>query len=296
MAPDMDGETGWDEKDAPLDAPLDAVAGEKGEATTRDEAADAANPDAARAGGAEDAAAEAPKAFLFDVFGTVVDWRTGVAMAVADAFAAKGIETDPTEFAEAWRRAYQPAMQPIRDGSRGYVALDDLHRENLETVLAAHDLSGAFDGLEIAALARAWEKLPPWPDVHLGLGRLRRLAPVAPCSNGSIALMVHLARFAGLEWDCVLGADIARSYKPEASVYLSACAALRIAPEQAVMVACHPDDLEAAAEAGLRTAYVLRPMEWGEAHLHDRMPLAVAAGRFDVAAEDFEALAARFGG
>ena len=256
----------------------------------------AAAPAPSRAQGAEDAAAAAPKAFLFDVFGTVVDWRTGIAMAVSDAFAAKGIETDPTAFADDWRRAYQPAMAPIRDGARGYVALDDLHRENLQTVLAAHDLSGAFDAPEIAELARAWEKLPPWPDVHRGLARLRALAPVAPCSNGSFALMVHLARFAGLEWDCVLGADVARSYKPEAAVYLAACAALRIAPEQAVMVACHPDDLTAAAAAGLKTAYVPRPMEWGEAHRHESMPLAIAAENFDLAAEDFEALAARCGG
>ena len=284
----MGDDAGLDEKTPSLDA----ITGEAAAARAAGQAEAEPQPDPRRGA----VAGDAPAAFIFDVFGTCVDWRTGVSTVLSDAFALKGIEADPTAFTDAWRRAYKPSMAPIRAGERGYVALDDLHRENLESVLAAHDLSGAFDALEIAELARGWEALPPWPDVHRGLERLRALAPVAPCSNGSIALMVHLARFAGLEWDCVLGADIARSYKPEPSVYLSACAALRIAPEQAVMVACHPDDLEAAAAAGLKTAYVLRPMEWGEAHLHDRMPLAVAAEKFDVAAEDFEALAAHYGG
>lgn len=248
--------------------------------------------DAARQG----LAAEKPHAFLFDVFGTCVDWRTGVASVVDEAFEARGIEAEPYAFAEAWRHAYQPAMAPIRAGERGYVPLDDLHRENLEVVLEAFGLRERFDAVELADLARAWEKLPPWPDTHLGLRRLKRLAPAATCSNGSIALMVHLARFADLPWDAILGAEIARDYKPQATVYLAACAALRIAPEQAVMVACHPDDLEAAKAAGLRTAYIPRPTEWGEAHLHETLDLAVAEERFDVAAPDLEALAARFGG
>lgn len=235
-----------------------------------------------------------PAAFLFDVFGTLVDWHAGVSTIVGDAFAAKGVDLDPIAFAESWRRAYQPAMAPIRDGTRAYVPLDDLHRENLEALLEAHGLAAAFDPVETAQLARAWESLPPWPDVHAGLRRLKALAPVAPCSNGSIALMTHLARFADLPWDCILGAEIAGSYKPAPVVYMASCAALRIAPSQAVMVACHPDDLEAAAAAGLRTAYVPRPMEWGEAEVHAPLSLPDAAERFDHAAPDLEALAAQF--
>lgn len=281
--------------DASLDEktpPLDAVAGEAAAARAAGQAEAEPQPDPRRGA----VAGDAPAAFIFDVFGTCVDWRTGVSTVLSDAFALKGIEADPTAFTDAWRRAYKPSMAPIRAGERGYVALDDLHRENLETVLAAHDLSAAFDRGELSELARAWEKLPPWPDVHRGLARLKALGPVAPCSNGSIALMIHLARFADLPWDAILGADLAQDYKPNAAVYLAACAALRLAPEQVVMVACHPDDLHAAAAAGLKTAYVPRPMEWGEAHLHDVMPVAEAAAKFDHAAEDFEALAAAFGG
>jgi 2-haloacid dehalogenase len=237
-----------------------------------------------------------PAALIFDVFGTCVDWRSGVTLVLGDALAAKGVDLDPAAMAEAWRNAYQPAMAPIRAGERGYVALDDLHRENLETVLAAHGLTGTFDDAELADLARAWEKLPAWPDVHQGLRRLKALAPIAPCSNGSIALMVHLARFADLPWDAVLGSEIAHDYKPNAAVYQASCAALRLTPDQVVMVACHPDDLDAAKAAGLRTAYVPRPMEWGEARTHDVLTLDRCGDRFDYAEADFEALAARFGG
>jgi 2-haloacid dehalogenase len=237
-----------------------------------------------------------PAAFIFDVFGTCVDWRAGVAAEVGRAVAAKGAACDPGQFADAWRNAYDPAMAPIRAGLRGYVALDDLHRENLETVLRAHDLGDALDGAERAALARAWEKLPAWADVPTGLARLKALGPVAPCSNGSIALMVHLARFAHLPWDCVLGAEIAETYKPEAAVYLAACAALRLAPAQVMMIACHPDDLDAAAAAGLRTGYVPRPREWGEAASPSLITLDEAEARFDLAGADFHALADALGG
>lgn len=250
----------------------------------------------ARERGPDGAAALRPEAFIFDVFGTCVDWRSGVATVLGDALAAKGAAVDPAALTDAWRNAYIPSMAPIRAGARGYVPLDDLHRENLETVLAAHDLPYLFDADDIARLARAWEQLPPWPDVHQGLRRMKRMAPIAPCSNGSIALMVHLARFADLPWDCVLGAEIAHDYKPEAAVYHAACAALRLAPAQVMMVACHPDDLDAAKAAGLMTAYVPRPMEWGEAHTHDVMDLAEARAAFGVAAHDFEALAGMLGG
>ena len=255
-----------------------------------------ADAQAARARGPVGAADLRPEALLFDVFGTCVDWRSGVSVVLGDALAAKGAAQDPAALTDAWRNAYRPSMQRIIEGGRGYVALDDLHRENLMAVLADHDLAGAFDADEVTELARAWEKLPPWPDVHQGLARLKRLAPIAPCSNGSIALMVHLARFADLPWDCVLGAEIARDFKPAPAVYKAACAALRLDPAQVMMVACHPDDLDAAKAVGLMTAYIPRPMEWGEAHTHDVMPLEVARDRFDLAAHDFEALAEMLSG
>ncbi|MEM9783381.1 MAG: HAD family hydrolase, partial [Pseudomonadota bacterium] len=144
------------------------------------------------------------KAAIFDVFGTVVDWRTGVAEAVAPALAAKGTGLEPRAFADAWRAEYQPGMERVRSGGRPYVALDVLHRENLERVLAAHGLSAAFGDHEKAALNTAWEQLPPWPDSVGGIAAIAVQMPVAPCSNGSIGLMVRLARFAGLTWDAIL--------------------------------------------------------------------------------------------
>lgn len=204
-----------------------------------------------------------PKAAIFDVFGTVVDWRTGVATEVERAFAAKGLRGDPHAFADAWRGEYQPAMARIREGKSGYVALDDLHRENLDIVLDALLLSEHFSTTERDALNHAWEKLPPWPDSVAGLSALRRQMIIAPCSNGSISLMAHLARYGGLPWDCILGAEVAQGYKPDPKVYQRSCAALRLAPSEVVMVACHNDDLAAARAAGLMTAYLPRPTEKG---------------------------------
>lgn len=203
------------------------------------------------------------KAAIFDVFGTVVDWRTGVSTEVGRAFAAKGLRGDPGAFADAWRGEYQPAMARIRDGRRGYVALDELHRENLDIVLDAFGISAHFSDHERDVLNHAWEKLPPWADSVAGLSALRRHMIIAPCSNGSISLMTRLARYGGLPWDCILGADIGQGYKPEPKVYLKSCAALRLAPHEVVMVACHNDDLAAARDAGLMTAYLPRPDEQG---------------------------------
>ena len=228
-------------------------------------------------------------ALIFDVFGTVVDWRTGVAREVASAFAAKGVAVDAEAFADAWRGEYQPAMERIRSGARGYVPLDDLHRENLERALERLGYAALFSEAEKAALTAAWEKLPPWPDSVPGLTRLKARWPIAPCSNGSIALMTRLARFGGLPRDCILGADIARDYKPRAEVYLASAAALRLAPEEVVMVACHNDDLAAARAAGLRTAWFPRPKEHGLGSAPE------AAQDWDWIAGDLEDLAARMG-
>ena len=156
-----------------------------------------------------------PKAFLFDVFGTIVDWRTGVASVAGRTFQKKEIENDPYEFADAWRGKYQPAMERIRSGGRGYVPLDQLHRENLDELLAEHWLEDRFSEKDRATFNHAWEQLPPWPESVPGLLAIKSRAIVAPCSNGSIALMTRLARFAQLPWDCILGAEIARNYKPE---------------------------------------------------------------------------------
>lgn len=224
------------------------------------------------------------QAFIFDVFGTCVDWRGGVASVVEAEPKLKAAAVDALAFAEAWRDRYQPAMQKIRSGARGYTDLDVLHRENLDATLAAFGLGELLDEVERAALNRAWEQLPPWPDVAEGLARLRQGFLVAACSNGSIALMAHLARFGGLPWDCILGAGVARAFKPDREVYLRSAAALRLDPGEVVMVAAHNDDLAAARAAGLKTAFVPRPTE-------DRTP----ASDWDFVAADLNALAAQAG-
>ena len=217
------------------------------------------------------------KALIFDVFGTCVDWRTSVAREVAAVL--PGVDADA--FATAWRAEYDPAMARIREGGRGYVPLDDLHRENL------HKVAADFGVTAPDALAHAWERLDPWPDVVAGLGVLKRHHIVAPCSNGSIALMTRLAKFGGLPWDCILGAEIAQDYKPKPRVYLAACAALRLAPDQVMMVAAHNDDLHAARAAGLMTAFVPRPTEHGPGQTTDLTPEAA----WEIIAADFHNLA-----
>ena len=217
------------------------------------------------------------KALIFDVFGTCVDWRTSVAREVAAVL--PGVDADA--FATAWRAEYDPAMARIREGGRGYVPLDDLHRENL------HKVAADFGVTAPDALAHAWERLDPWPDVVAGLGALKRHHIVAPCSNGSIALMTRLAKFGGLPWDCILGAEIAQDYKPKPRVYLAACAALRLLPDQVMMVAAHNDDLHAARAAGLITAFVPRPTEHGPGQTTDLTPEAA----WEIIAADFHDLA-----
>lgn len=227
----------------------------------------------------------APKALIFDVFGTCVDWRKSIAREVSDSFATSPNPPDALAFADAWRGEYDPAMDRVRNGTRGYVPLDDLHRENLDIVAARFGVTPP----DPAHLSRAWERLSPWPDVPEALETLRKSALIAPCSNGSIALMTHLARHAGLPWDCILGADIARDYKPKPAVYLASCAALRLAPSEVMMVAAHNNDLDAARAAGLQTAFFPRPTEYGPAQTTDLTPEA----DWDIIATDASDLANR---
>ncbi len=217
------------------------------------------------------------RAFIFDVFGTCVDWRNSVARDVAAVLP----EVDTLAFADAWRGEYQPAMERIRSGGRGYVALDDLHLENLHIVLERFGVS-APDSLNAA-----WERLDPWPDVVTGLNALRPHGLIAPCSNGSIALMARLARYGGLPWDAIVGAEIAQDYKPKPEVYLASCRALGLSPETITMVAAHNDDLEAASACGLKTAFVPRPTEYGTDQQTDLAPTR----DWDYVAQDFEDLA-----
>jgi len=189
------------------------------------------------------------KALIFDVFGTLVDWRTSIAK-------------DWLAFADAWRGQYQPAMDEVRAGRLPFSKLDSLHRRNLDVVLAQYDL-GRIDESTCRHLNLAWHRLDAWPDVAPGLRQLSANFRLAPCSNGNISLMVDLARRNGFCWDAILGAELARDYKPKPAVYLSALDAFDLLPEEALMVAAHSWDLVAAAALGLRTAFVARPDEFG---------------------------------
>jgi 2-haloacid dehalogenase len=218
-----------------------------------------------------------PKALIFDVFGTCVDWRSSVAREVAAVLP----QVDATAFAMAWRAEYDPAMARIREGGRGYVPLDDLHLENL------HRVAESFGVTAPDNLSTAWERLEPWPDVVPGLHSMKAHHIIAPCSNGSIALMTRLAKYGGLLWDCILGADLARDYKPKPAVYLACCAALRLDPAEVMMVAAHNGDLAAARDAGLATAFVPRVTEYGPNQSEDLAP----SDSWDLIASDFNDLA-----
>ena len=230
------------------------------------------------------------KALTFDVFGTVVDWRSGVAREAEAMLARKGVRRDWGAFADAWRARYQPAMSAVRKGERPFVVLDVLHRENLVELLAAEGIEGLGEA-EIDHLNLAWHRLDPWPDVVEGLTRLKRRSILATLSNGNVALMVDMARRADLPWDAILGAEVARAYKPLPEAYDSAARMLGLAPAECLLVAAHPGDLRAAAARGLRTAYVHRPLEEGPG----TEPPWPAAGAFDYAVPDFAALAEALG-
>ena len=214
----------------------------------------------------------APKAYIFDVFGTLVDWRESIAAQANALFADAGIDVDGHAFADYWRGLYQPAMQRVRSGNRGYVALDILHLENLDETLHHFGLADQFGTEARAIMNLFWERLDPWPDVVEGLAALKETAIIAPCSNGSIALMTRLAKHANLPWDCILGADIAQNYKPEPAVYTACCNALRLEAGEVMMVAAHNDDLAAARAGGLQTAFIARPTEYGPHQSKDFEP------------------------
>jgi 2-haloacid dehalogenase len=232
------------------------------------------------------------KACLFDVFGTVVDWRTSVSRDLQEFARHRGIEgVDWLEFTIEWRKLYQPSMDEVRSGRRAFTILDVLHRESLAKLLGRYRIAGLSEG-DIDHMNRAWHRLEPWPDVREGLGRLKRDHIIAPCSNGNIALMVNMAKHAGLPWDCILGAETARAYKPMPEAYLISCRQLGLAPAQVMMVAAHNPDLKAAKAQGLATAFVARPLEHGPGQTTNLAPDWTCV---DVAAADFVELAERLG-
>jgi 2-haloacid dehalogenase len=230
------------------------------------------------------------RVLLFDVFGTLVDWRTGVAREARAILSPLAIDIDWLAFADAWRGEYQPAMEEVRAGRIPFSKLDALHRRNLDIVLGRFGLDRVDDAVR-TELNLAWHRLDAWPDVAPGLARLKGNLRLAPCSNGNISIMVDLARRNAFPWDAVVGAELARDYKPKPSVYLTAAAAFDCAPEEAMMVAAHSSDLAAAASAGLRTAFVARPDEAGPGRGESRasVPVDISAASLLELADRLEA-------
>ena len=201
-------------------------------------------------------------ALLFDVFGTLADWRSSIAREAKDILGPLGYSLDWPAFADAWRGEYQPAMEEIRSGKASFSKLDILHRRNLDRILPRFDIKPLPEDTA-QHLNLAWHRLDTWPDVAPGLVRLKTRFRLAPCSNGNISLMVDIARRNGLPWDAILGAEIAGDFKPKPKVYLASCAAFDLAPGDCVMVAAHSNDLKSAAALGLATAHIARPNEHG---------------------------------
>jgi 2-haloacid dehalogenase len=229
------------------------------------------------------------KALFFDVFGTLVDWRGGIAREAERILAPQGFLLDWTAFADAWRDEYQPAMDEVRAGRIPFSRLDVLHRRNLDRIVPRFRI-GRMDDATAADLNLAWHRLDAWPEVPEALARLRRKFLLAPVSNGNIALMVDLARHNALPWDAILGAEVARDYKPKPEVYRAACEAFALPPDACMMVAAHTSDLVAAAACGLRTAHVARPNEKGPGRGE-----AAPSAPVDFSAKDLADLAAQLG-
>jgi 2-haloacid dehalogenase len=231
----------------------------------------------------------AVKALFFDVFGTLVDWRTSIAREAETLLKPLGYALDWPAFADGWRGEYQGAMEEVRTGRIPFCKLDLLHRRNLEITLRRFGVTSLGEEQKVA-LNLAWHRLDAWPDVPRGLARLKRNHLLAPVSNGNISLMVDLARRNDLPWDAILGAEIAGDYKPKPRVYLVAAEAFDLEPHDCMMVAAHSPDLSAAAALGLRTGHIARPNEHGpgRGELAPSIPV-------DFAVRSLEELAERLG-
>ncbi|MEB4209335.1 haloacid dehalogenase type II [Mycobacterium sp. 94-17] len=229
------------------------------------------------------------RAVLFDTFGTVVDWRSGIAASVGHFAHRHHLSLDPAAFALEWRSRYVPSMAEVLAGRREFAPLDVLHRENL---LASFEKVGvaaeALPGVDVDDLARSWRRLPPWPDSVEGIEAMKRHVIVGPLSNGNTGLLVDMAKYAGLPWDVVLGSDVSKAFKPDPRAYQTPAHLLGLTPGEVMLVAAHPSDLEAAQSSGLATGFVARPEEYGPARPPDPPP----AGTWDVSGTSLIELAA----
>jgi 2-haloacid dehalogenase len=243
-------------------------------------------------GKAAPASTSGVKALTFDVFGTVVDWRSSIIREGELLAKAKGFRIDWAQFADAWRAGYVPAMDKVQRGEIPWTTIDGLNRLILNELLKRFQVKG-LSVAEIDHLNSAWHRLMPWPDSVSGLNRLRSRYILATLSNGNVALLVNMAKNAGLPWDCVLSAELARHYKPHPEAYLTAARLLGLEPAQVMMVAAHPGDLEAARKVGFKTAFVHRPLEFGPDK--NGITASEAGAAADVVASDFLDLAMKLG-
>ena len=231
------------------------------------------------------------KALVFDVFGTVVDWRASIIREGQLLAARKSYDdVDWANFADRWRSGYGPAMNKVRTGELPWTKIDDLHRMILDDLVQEFKLEGLSEA-ELVDFNHAWHRLSPWPDTVAGLNRLKTRFIIATLSNGNVSLLTNMAKNAGMPWDAVLSAELSGHYKPDPEAYLKAADLLSLPPEQVMMVAAHPGDLRAAARTGLRTAYVIRPLERGPGRPVNTNP----DGEFDYTATDFLDLARQLG-
>ncbi len=239
---------------------------------------------------AETSVADSVKALTFDVFGTVVDWHGSIIREGQLLAAKKGYDVDWAKFAEDWRSGYGPAMNKVRSGELPWTKIDDLHRMILDDLVEEYNLTGMSEQ-ELVHFNEAWHRLTPWPDTVSGLNKLKSKYVITTLSNGNVSLLTHMAKNGGLPWDAILSAELSGHYKPDPEAYLKAADLLSLRPEQVMMVATHPGDLRAAARTGLKTAYVIRPLERGPGRPVNRNP----DGEFDYTAEDFNDLARQLG-
>lgn len=239
---------------------------------------------------ADSSVANSVKALTFDVFGTVVDWRGSIIREGQLLAAKKGYNVDWARFADSWRSGYGPAMNKVRSGELPWTKIDDLHRMILDDLVEEYSLTGMSEA-ELVHFNEAWHRLSPWPDTVSGLNKLKSKYVITTLSNGNVSLLTHMAKNGGLPWDAILSAELSGHYKPDPEAYLKAADLLSLKPEQVMMVAAHPSDLRAAARTGLKTAYVIRPLERGPGRPVNRNP----DGEFDYTAENFNDLARQLG-
>ena len=239
---------------------------------------------------ADNSVANSVKALTFDVFGTVVDWHGSIIREGQLLAANKGYDVDWEKFAISWRAGYGPAMNKVRNGEMPWTKIDDLHRMILDDLVEEYNLTGMSEA-ELVHFNEAWHRLSPWPDTVSGLNKLKSKSVITTLSNGNVSLLTHMAKNGGLPWDAILSAELSEHYKPDPEAYLKAADLLSLKPEQVMMVAAHPSDLRAAARTGLKTAYVIRPLERGPGRPINRNP----DGEFDYTAEDFNDLARQLG-